>query len=107
MAVSEDSHDQRDSIGELINRRRRQVIVHSVLYYRLDAQLIPDATFDSWARELSTLQEQNPEIAEEVPYMREAFHGFTGDTGFDLPLDDPAARAMAQRLLAHPKAHSA
>ena len=32
-------------IRELISRRRRQVLVHSVIYYKLNANLIDDATW--------------------------------------------------------------
>jgi hypothetical protein len=90
-----------DYIRELIHRRRRQVIVHSVLYYKLDSPLISDTTFGSWARELAVLQEEHRELSDEVAYMREAFCGFTGNTGFDLPLDDAAATATARRLVAY------
>lgn len=35
-----------ERIRELIHRRRRQVLVHSILYYKLDQTLIADAQFD-------------------------------------------------------------
>jgi NAD-dependent DNA ligase len=38
-------------IRELIHRRR-QIIMHSVLYYRLDDTLISDSQFDLWSIEL-------------------------------------------------------
>jgi hypothetical protein len=96
-----------DRIRELIHRRRRQVLVHSILYYRYDSPLISDATFDSWARELAALQKAHPELAEEVAYMRERFRGFTGNTGYDLPLGDPAAVAVAWRLVEHARTRHA
>ncbi len=76
------------------------MIVHSILYYRLDNPVVSDAVFDAWGKELASLQEKYPDLAEEVPYQKEAFRGFTGSTGFDLPLDDPIAIATAQQLLA-------
>ncbi|WNN93692.1 DNA ligase [Arthrobacter phage CallinAllBarbz] len=87
-------------VAELIHRRRRQVLVHSILYYRLDASLVPDATFDRWAHELADLQRDHPAASEGVAYMRDAFRGFTGDSGHHLPLTDPRATYLARHLLA-------
>lgn len=86
-------------IEELIHRRRRQVLVHSILYYGLNESIIDDATFDKWARELAELQRAHPGASERVEYMREAFRDFTGDTGFDLPLTDQRANRVARDLL--------
>lgn len=94
----------RKDLAELIHRRRRQVLVHSILYYRLDASYIPDATFDAWAHELADLQKSHPEVSEGVDYMRDAFRGFTGDTGHHLPLDDPRALNVAHHLANQRKA---
>jgi NAD-dependent DNA ligase len=74
-------------IKELIERRRRQVIVHSVLYYTLDENIIDDHTFDRWCKELVTLQEEYPELASECVYADE-FKGYDGSTGMqfkDIP----------------------
>jgi len=87
-------------IRELIHRRRRQIIMHSVLYYRLDEILISDSQFDLWSVELVKLQSDHPEHAMTVGYEAEAFRDFTGSTGFDLPVDDPRVIATARRLLA-------
>lgn len=86
-------------IAERIHRRRRQVLVHSILYYRLDASIVPDATYDAWAQELIHLQTEYPDIAAGVDYMADAFRNFTSSTGYDLPLDDPRANAVARQLL--------
>lgn len=88
---------------ELINRRRHQILVHSILYYRLDSTLVPDATFDAWGRELAALQRADPAATEAVAYQLDAFRHYTGNTGFDLPLDDPEATEVAQRLLTEPR----
>lgn len=87
------------TIAELIHRRRRQVMVHSALYYRLNASYLDDAVFDRWAHQLADLQHQNPEASESVAYMVDAFRGFTGDTGFHLPLHDMATLRVAQHLV--------
>ena len=31
-----------EKISELINRRRRQILVHSIIYYKMDKNLIAD-----------------------------------------------------------------
>ena len=86
-------------IYSLINRRRRQILVHSVLYYRMATNLIDDATWSKWALELEDLQEQYPSISCTVPYY-EAFKDFDHSTGQNLPLDDQWAIGAAAHILA-------
>lgn len=93
--TQERSHDV---IAKLIERRRRQLIVHSVIYYKLGESIIGDYDWSMWAKELVELQEQYPNIAKTCPYA-EAFEGFDGSTGMDLPLDDPWAIKKAHELL--------
>jgi hypothetical protein len=81
----------------LINRRRRQMHVHSVLYYHLDTTLISDAVFDKWAVELASLQKKYPESLHQG-YMPGVFASWTGDTGMHLPVTD-AAYSLALSLL--------
>ncbi len=37
---------------EWVNRRQRQILVHSFLYYQLNENIIDDFTFDKWSKEL-------------------------------------------------------
>jgi NAD-dependent DNA ligase len=85
-------------IAELITRRRRQLLVHSIIYYRLNDNIISDYTWSEWAKELCDLQSKYPEIAEKC-YMHEDFKDFDGSTGFNLPLGEPCALNKAQYLL--------
>lgn len=85
------------TIDELIHRRRRQILHHSILYYRLNVNHIDDHTFDAWAKELVELQRDHPEASLNVAYQYAAFKDFTGETGFDLPLWDPRAYQNALR----------
>ncbi len=87
-----------DKIAELINRRRRQILVHSVIYYRMSDSLISDTTWSDWAVELENLQANYPEVALKVPYAK-AFEGFEHSSGYDLPLNDPWAINKALYLL--------
>jgi hypothetical protein len=88
-----------ERIRELIHRRRRQILVHSILYYQMDRTLITDAQFDTWARELAQLQHDHPQVSEAIRYHRAAFRGFNGATGYNLPLNDPRAISLAHHLV--------
>lgn len=90
--------DMEQVIAELINRRRRQILVHSAIYYNLNSNIITDETWSKWATELVTLQKTYPYIAEKCVYA-DAFRDFDGSTGFDLPLRDPWVMERAERLL--------
>lgn len=87
-----------EAVKELITRRRRQVLVHSVIYYRYDDNLVSDNTWSKWACELEVLQRKYPEIASELPLAKE-FEGFDHSTGATLPLGNTWANGVAQMLL--------
>lgn len=87
-----------DQIKALINQRRRQILVHSIIYYILDDSIITDAKWSQWAMELEELQKQYPDIAEQCVYA-DAFRGFDHSSGFDLPLHDEWATRKAMQLL--------
>jgi len=86
-----------DEIRELINRRRRQVAIHSFLYYRLNDSIIPDHVFDKWSVELVDLQTRYPALSEEVPFHLDYFRGWDGSSGFDIPFD-PYIQAKAEQI---------
>ena len=92
------------AIKSLIERRRRQILVHSIIYYRLNDNLIPDATWAAWAVELKRLQDQYPKVAEKCCYA-EAYRDFDPSTGYNLPLYDPAALSMAHHLVRYVDTH--
>ena len=89
----------RKDVAELLNRRRRQILVHSIIYYKMDDNLISDSAWSAWATELEELQKKYPDIAAKVPYAEE-FKDFDHSTGMNLPLDDPWAVNKARQLLA-------
>lgn len=84
---------------ELINRRRRQIHVHSALYYHLGETLVDDTTFDKWSNELVRLQSDFPESTD-LGYMPEVFADWTGDTGMHLPHDERVL-SLGKKLLAY------
>lgn len=85
-------------IREKINQRRRQMLVHSCIYYVFDENIVSDATWSRWAMELVDLQKAYPEIANDCVYS-DAFKDFDGSTGFHLPVRDPWVIGTAERLL--------
>lgn len=90
-----------NEIESLIRRRRRQILVHSYIYYQLGDNLIDDSTFDKWGRELQKLQKQYPEEASRVEFHEEFKKYTDSDTpsGFDLPYTMPDIRRKAEQLL--------
>ena len=79
--------NNQEKIKELITRRRRQIWVHSIIYYRLDRNVISDAQWSEWALELEELQKQYPDLASECSYA-DVFKDFDHSTGSNLPLHD-------------------
>lgn len=89
-----------DPIAAKIQQRRYQILVHSLLYYELDINLVTDAKWAEWGRELAELQTTHPDTASRVIFA-EAFKGFDGSTGFHLPYKDEQIVNIAYRLLKH------
>jgi predicted RNA methylase len=92
-------------IKELIRRRRRQILVHSCIYYRFGTSIVEDSTFDEWAYELVELQKNNPEISKST-LLYDEFKDFDGSTGFDLPTGEPWVVDKAYRLIKEDKVRS-
>lgn len=88
------------TVKEKIDQRRRQIHVHSVMYYHMDTSIVTDATFDRWAKELADLHANNPRLVKQG-YLWKEFATWTGDTGMHLPVTDWAV-GMAEWLLSHP-----
>ena len=87
-----------EEIAEVITRRRRPLLVHSIIYYHMNDNIITDNQWAKWAIELEELQRDYPEIAKKCPRAKE-FENFDHSTGYNLPLNDPYAVATARRLL--------
>jgi hypothetical protein len=68
-------------IGELIRRRRAQLMVHSYVYYELNDSMVTDDVWQAWAQELVDLQTKHPEP---IGFFDDLFNGWTGDTGYHL-----------------------
>ena len=85
-------------IAKLILKRRRQIVIHSCIYYVHGKSLITDTQFDKWAYELVDLQNKYPQIARLGDWSFE-FRDFDGSTGYDLPLVGGWVSGKAQQLI--------
>ena len=86
------------SIKEKIKQRRRQMLVHSYLYYELDENIVADSKWSKWAFELAELQKHYPKESNEVEYA-ELFKDWNGSSGADLKYDEGIIKC-ANRILA-------
>ena len=86
-----------EEVYHKILQRRRQILVHSYIYYELDDSLVGDSKWSKWARELVDLQKSYPDISKEVPYY-EDFKDFDASTGFDFKYDEKTKK-RAEMLL--------
>lgn len=87
-----------DKILELVTRRRRQLLIHSFLYYQMSENIIDDHTFDAWSKELADLQATYPEESAAAVFA-DGFRSFDGSSGFDLPFHYPEIQSRALHLL--------
>lgn len=81
-----------------VTQRRRQILVHSYLYYELNENVITDALWSKWAEELYALQAESPELAQSCPMAKE-FENFDPSSGFYLNYRQPWIAKEAERLL--------
>lgn len=68
------------SIYEKIKQRRRQLLVHSYIYYELDESIISDSKWSKWAMELVELQRNYPEESKQVEFY-DMFKDWDGSSG--------------------------
>ncbi|MFR7272485.1 DNA ligase LigA-related protein [Streptococcus pneumoniae] len=91
-----------EEILELMNRRERQLLVHSFLYYQMNENIISDHTFDMWSKEMADLIKDHPEIFKQTVYY-EGFQGFDGSTGAFLPFTLAEIHTTGHRILKYHK----
>jgi len=94
--------DNTKGITDKINRRRRQILVHSCIYYELNDNIISDKTFDDWCRELVELHTRYPKESSKCVFQ-EVFKNWTGFSGYDLLRGSAGgwAKLKAEQLLAY------
>lgn len=87
----------KQTIEERIRQRRLQILVHSYIYYELNQNIVSDAKWMKWAKELAELQASYPIESAAVCYA-EQFKNFDGSTGAFF-LYDAKIISTANRLL--------
>ncbi len=88
-----------EKVVEKLNRRQRQILVHSFLYYKLNESIITDLTYDQWCMELVDLQEQYPELAKKTAYYNICQHFDRSGSGFFIKNYPPEIISTAFHLL--------
>lgn len=88
----------KEKITSLIKRRRRQILVHSCLYYKMNTNIITDEEFDKWCAELRDLHSKYPQYMDCGVFDAE-FKKWGGFSGFDLPTYAPEVHSKAEQLL--------
>ena len=68
------------TIKERIKQRRRQMLVHSYIYYELNDNIVSDSQWAKWAKELQELQQKYPEESKDVEYYDD-FKDWDGSSG--------------------------
>lgn len=86
----------KQTVAEKIRQRRRQMLVHSFLYYELDSNIIDDHTWSKWGVELAELQKKYPKESAEVEYA-DLFSDWDGSSGAHLVYDDNI-KSIAYRM---------
>lgn len=71
-----------------IKRLRLCVLVHSIIYYRLNTSIISDFQYDKFAKKLKALQDKYGKLSAGVVEYRKEFEGWDGCSGYNLPLGD-------------------
>lgn len=91
-------------VKERIEYLRKKLLVHSIIYYRLNENLISDKKWAEWALELEQLTKEYPYIAQNT-FLAEEFKDFDHSTGYNLPLETPWAVQKAMELVEYYKKH--
>lgn len=77
-----------------MNQLEQQILIHSILYYRLGCSVWTDDKWNSTAKTLQKLTEAYPEEFK-ASLLYEDFKGFSWVSGYDLPLYNPEYTAKA------------
>ena len=90
---------KKQEIMDLMQRRIRQILVHSCIYYHFNNNIIPDHVYDSWGNELIELIKKYPDYLEALDWGQH-FKNYTEmASGYNLPYKDPRIIGKARFLL--------
>lgn len=91
----------REIIKERILSKRRNILIHSCIYYKLNTNVIQDFEYDKLCNDLVWLQERFPKIAEETP-LHNIFKDWGNEettSGYNLPISNPKVIERAMRIV--------
>lgn len=87
------------TVADEIKRLRLSLMIHSVIYYDMNENIISDAEWSARAKKLVKLQKEHPDVAKKV-CLADLYADFDGSTGFHLAkAADDRAIAKAKYLL--------
>lgn len=69
---------------EYIDFLQRFIILHSYIYYELDANIISDRQYDLKAKELVKYKNEYPDLWKTSMYYKQFGNDYNGATGFTL-----------------------
>ena len=84
---------------ELMQRRIRQILVHSCIYYEFDMNIVPDHEYDRFGKELIELIKKYPQYLKELEFGIDFIKYVDMPSGFNLPYRHPDIMRKAQQLL--------
>jgi len=85
-----------------IERLQRQLILHSVIYYRLNESIWSDTQYDTASQKLVSIK-GTQEFKDSKFY--DLFKDFDGSTGYHIALDTPYWISLATRILSYHELH--
>lgn len=91
-------------VKERVEYLRKKLLVHSIIYYRLNESIVTDNKWAEWAVELERLTRDYPHIARNA-FLADGFKNFDHSTGYNLPLETPWAVQKAMDLVEYYKKH--
>ena len=83
-----------------MNQLEQQILVHSILYYRLGKSILSYYRYEQYAKALKQIIQDNPEEFKQSILYKE-FKDFDWVSGYDLPLYHPHYTNVAQWLIGH------
>lgn len=87
------------TVSEKIKQRRRQMFVHSYLYYDRNVNIVSDSKWSQWAMELVELQRKYPDESKRVEFYKD-FKDWDGSSGAFLKIPEKL-KAVADYLYDH------
>jgi len=83
--IPQDYSKWNPTIKEQVLRLRRNMLIHSYVYYKLDTSLVSDDIWQKWANELVDMQKV---YGTKFGHYDEEFEGWDATTGYHLPSDN-------------------